>query len=261
MKYTFGTSRIAAKRLREISRFFNPLAVNLIKTYVREPVPLVLDLGCGPGFTTHMLSDAVAADRIIGTDNSPDFLRRARRRFPSFQFIEFDITRIPFPVRPNVIYARFVLSHLASPVGLVNRWVRELARGGFAFIEEVERIDTEVESFSQYLEVNDEIVKSGGANLFVGKELGEGVYEGNVLLNESVSLPVLDYDAATWFLPNVATIWKKDPCVSRFLSKREIRAVSKEFKQLIRSRKQNSRITWHMRRIVIRASRQETTSH
>jgi hypothetical protein len=58
MKYTFGKSREATMRLEAIARFFNPLATYLIAKYVPDSPSTVVDVGCGPGFTTDMLYHA-----------------------------------------------------------------------------------------------------------------------------------------------------------------------------------------------------------
>ena len=110
MRYTFGTSAEAADRLKKIARFFNPLAMDFIKRYINKPVKIAVDLGCGPGFTTHMLKQATACKEIYGFDVSDTFLELAKKQYPEYNFIRHDVTSIPFPVNADVIYARFLLS-------------------------------------------------------------------------------------------------------------------------------------------------------
>ena len=74
MKYTFGTSQIAADRLEKISDFFNPFTLRFIKEYIDYPIDSALDLGCGPGFTTNMLYHALKCDKVYGLDKSDEFL-------------------------------------------------------------------------------------------------------------------------------------------------------------------------------------------
>jgi len=98
MKYTFGTSNKAASRLESIAEFFNPLARSLVREHANEAATTAVDLGCGPGFTTDMLSHATDCPEIYGLDNSQEFLLAARERFSRYTFLQHDATQIPFPV-------------------------------------------------------------------------------------------------------------------------------------------------------------------
>src|SRR5512138_3119422 len=123
MQYTFGTSQAAAARLEAIPEYFNPLAAELLGRYCPAAPALAVDVACGPGFTTQMLARATGASVTYGLDSSREFLDLARAQFPHCRFVEHDVTRVPFPVRADVLYARFILSHLAEPVEVVRRWV------------------------------------------------------------------------------------------------------------------------------------------
>jgi trans-aconitate 2-methyltransferase len=135
MRYTYGTSQKAAERLEEIAGFFNPLAVQFIRNHLEKPAQSGIDLGCGPGFTTNMLAEALNCSNICGLDISGNFLSRAQSRFKQLQFIKHDITKTPFPVSGEIIYGRLLLSHLSNIVVLVNQWATQLPKSGTLFIE------------------------------------------------------------------------------------------------------------------------------
>ena len=219
VRYTFGTGEIAADRLQEISEFFNPLSTEFIRTHVGDQVGYVLDLGCGPGFTTAMLSGALQCERAFGLDTSRPFLEKAKRRFPHITFIAHDVTKTPFPIRADVIYSRFLLSHLKEVVNLVNRWLSELHDGGTLIAEELEGIDTALPVFQRYLTLNTGLVESQGAELYVGGRLAEGRYEARVVENEVMSAPVENYRAATWFYPNTVSIWEQEEYILEYQQK------------------------------------------
>ena len=160
MRYTFGTDEGAARRLETIARFFNPLAERLVREVVSDPVGVALDLGCGPGFTTDMLRRAVSGAETWGADRSALFLDLARRRFAECRFVEHDVTSTPLPVRADVIYARFLLTHLAGAAELVNRWVAELSPGGVLIVDEADAIETEVPVFARSIEVAEALIAS-----------------------------------------------------------------------------------------------------
>jgi trans-aconitate 2-methyltransferase len=252
MRYTFGTSEKAAERLKEIANFFNPLALDFIKQFVNKPVNLALDLGCGPGFTTQMLREATACKQIYGFDLSDAFLESARQHYPDYNFIKHDVTSFPFSVHADIMYTRFVLAHLKNTVTLVDKWAEELNAGGMLFIEEVEDIFTDLDVFKEYLEANRGLIASQGAELYIGKTLGKARYKNNVVHNKSILLPVLNRQAATWFFLNTITIWEQEDYIKETYAADRRRVISAKLKKIMESKKNNSNISWKMRRIVIR---------
>ncbi len=52
----------------------------------------ILDLGCGPGNSTEILRGAFPQAELIGADNSPEMIERARRTHPDWDFRLFDAT-------------------------------------------------------------------------------------------------------------------------------------------------------------------------
>jgi len=234
MRYTFGTSELAAQRLKSIGDFFNPLAQEFITEYLQPPAEIALDLGCGPGYTTRMLAEATHAKNA------------------ECQFIKHDVTQTPFPVKAGVIYARFILAHLKDICPIIERWVGELEAGGTLFIEEVEEIFTENPLFKKYLDVNEGLISTQGAVLFAGRIMRNCTSRYKVLLNKAVLLPVPDWQAANWFYPNTETIWKTEEYVRGRIPEQERLAVAAGLKALIQRPTAQSGITWQMRRVVIR---------
>jgi ubiquinone/menaquinone biosynthesis C-methylase UbiE len=251
MKYTFGTDEAAAHRLESIARFFNPPAVDFIREHVGGSVRSALDLGCGPGYTTAMLSSAVDCPHVYGMDVSSQFLTMAAERFPHCKFVEHDATKTPFPVRAEVVYVRFLLSHLHDVVGLVNRWTTHLPKGARLLIDELESIETEVQVFEEYLAVNEGLIASQGASLYVGGLLAEGAYDAGVLYNECVELPVPDHTVAAWFLPNTLTVWEEEPYVLEKVTPDRRRAISGEIRRIRDAGDLRAGNTWKMRRLVL----------
>ncbi len=252
MRYTFGHSEAAAKRLGEIAEVFNPRSAEFVRAYRPDRVGVAVDLGCGPGFTTEMLSTASGADRMIGLDISPDFLRMARNRLPGSEFIEHDVTRTPFPLAaPDLLYARSLLSHLSGPVALAIRWADQLAPGGVLLVEELEAITTQVAVFLRYLEVNTALIASQGAELFVGQTLARGDYRNRLLCNAPTAFPVPTRSAASWFRANVSTLWQTDPFIRTRVASSERKSICAELTRLAALPPGESAIVWVMRRIVV----------
>ena len=252
-KYTFGTDDAGAARLETIAQYFNPQAEQFIQKHRNaQPVETALDLGCGPGFTTAMLARVTNASSTIGLEKSSDFVAYATKRFPQCTFVQHDITQLPFPQSGNVIYCRFLLSHLPNPVALINRWIDELTPGGLLFIDETERIDTEVDVFREYISVNNGMIAAQGAALFVGTHLGAGEYAGRVIYNACDALPpVPNHQVASWFLPNTQTVWQKNDYVQSTLTPDDRRRISERIAHIQSTGDPREQSVWHMRRIVL----------
>ncbi len=251
MRYTFGTTKKAADRLEEIARFFNPLAAEFLRKHINKEIETALDLGCGPGFTTDMIYRALKCKKVYGFDNSKEMLEYAKKQFNHCNFIPHDITDFPFPVKPDVMYVRFLLSHIENVIDLVNKWLNELEEGGYLLVEEVEDINTDVDVFKKYLSINRGLVASERAVLYVGKILSTGDYNAEVLYNEKISSPVSNSTAASWFYPNTVTIWEKEEYVLKNFSKEEKKYVSNGLMRILNSNDEKSNITWQMRRILL----------
>jgi SAM-dependent methyltransferase len=241
--------------LEELAGFFNPLAVQFIRNHLVQPAQSGIDLGCGPGFTTNMLAEALNCPNIYGLDISDNFLTLARSRFKQLRFIKHDITGTPFPVSGEIIYGRLLLSHLDNIVALVNQWAAQLPTSGTLFIEEVEAIETGIPVFKKYLDINERLIASQGAELYAGKRLAGGTYDNHVICNECVLLPVPNRQAAAWFYPNTITIWETEQYVLTALTAGERNEISQKLLEIKNTREDNSDITWQMRRIAIRNER------
>jgi SAM-dependent methyltransferase len=251
MRYTFGTSKAAADRLEEIASFFNPLSAHFISRHVKRPVASAVDLGCGPGFSTDMLSAATDCPNVCGLDSSAGFIEEAARRFKRCTFVEHDVTQTPFPVRGDVTYSRFLLSHLAHALELVNLWTAELPNGGKLIIEELEDIHTDAAVFREYLDINDALIASLGASLYVGGILGGGSYDADVLHNECAAIAVSNCHAATWFLPNAVTVWEEEPFILENTTAEWRKEVSAELRTIKESGDSRAGNVWKMRRLVL----------
>jgi trans-aconitate 2-methyltransferase len=89
-----------------------------------------IDIGCGPGNSTELIAKRYPAARIIGLDNSPDMLAKARTRLPDLRFEEADIANWQTAERFDLIFANAVLQWLPGHPELLNRLVSFLKDGG-----------------------------------------------------------------------------------------------------------------------------------
>lgn len=92
---------------------------------------IVLDLGCGSGFFTRQF--VVAANRVIGIDNSSEQIERAKQHpIPSIDYRLADILKEELPTA-DIICAPFVLGYCADVDELKNlfaKMYKSLTNGG-----------------------------------------------------------------------------------------------------------------------------------
>jgi trans-aconitate 2-methyltransferase len=151
--------------------------------------------------------------RLAGLDRSTAFLGRARRRVPGAEFHVHDVTRGPFPTAPaELLFARFLLSHLQDPGRVVAGWATQLAPGGLLLLDEVDGIRADDAALATYLRVLAAVLDARGHRLEVGPLL-DGLPDPPGLRRRSSRVavhPVAPARAAAMFRGNLA-VWRHDP--------------------------------------------------
>lgn len=124
-----------------------PVADLLLRRAAPSPGEVVIDVGCGCGFTTLELARRVApGGRVLGVDISAPMLARARERAPAdlgVEFIEADATAYPFePAAADLLFSRFGVMFFAQPrksFANIRQGLRHGARLAFACWREPQR--------------------------------------------------------------------------------------------------------------------------
>jgi trans-aconitate 2-methyltransferase len=212
-RYTFGDSELAARRLAEVAALFEAPTRAFLGRVVGGAVGTAVDLGCGPGYTTELLGRCLRPRRLAGLDRSEAFLERARRRLPGADFRLHDVTATPLPTGPaDLLFARFLLTHLPLPGQVVTAWATQLAPGGLLLLDEVEWIRTRDPVLAGYLRVLAAVLEARGHRLEVGAVL-DALPDPPGLERRTSQVAVHEVDparAAAVFRSNLA-VWRHDP--------------------------------------------------
>ena len=130
--YTFGDNERASARLRRLAELYEPETRELLELGEIQAPRVAVDLGCGPGWSTRLIRDVLHPDRTVGLDTSERYVAEARQRHgASLEFEVHDVVRVPFPVEaPDVMFCRFLLTHLRSPGEVLGAWASVAAPGG-----------------------------------------------------------------------------------------------------------------------------------
>ncbi len=105
-------------------------AVELAARIPVDPVRTVYDLGCGPGNSTAVLADRWPGARVVGVDNSPEMIGRARADHPGLGFEEADVSSWAPSEPADVVYANATLQWLDDHERLIPRLLDGVATGG-----------------------------------------------------------------------------------------------------------------------------------
>ncbi|HEV2270921.1 MAG TPA: class I SAM-dependent methyltransferase [Steroidobacteraceae bacterium] len=134
-------------RQEDQDTLLTPISNLLLQRAAPRAGEVVLDVGCGCGFTTIELAKRVVpGGRVLGVDISGPMLERARGRAPAglpIEFIEADATAYGFePAGANLLYSRFGVMFFAEPqksFANLRRGLRRKARLAFACWREPKR--------------------------------------------------------------------------------------------------------------------------
>ncbi len=224
--YTFGDVDLAAERLFHLARVFEPSLLAFLRRALgpdallaERAAPRVLDLGCGPGCTTRTLLRELAPRAIIGVDGSERFLTRARAESPpEIEYTRDDVTTADLGgLAVDLVYSRFLLTHLPDPAAALSHWAAALVPGGRLLLQETAALESAHPALARYYELVAELQRRHGQTLHIGRELPALMDRG---LYRSVSfaetpIPVAAPDMARLHAMNIQT-WRHDAAAADF---------------------------------------------
>jgi trans-aconitate 2-methyltransferase len=208
VSYAFGDTDIARERLGIVADTFASPTRALLRDLPPGGRRYVVDLGCGPGYTTALLCDAFPHGFVTGLDASDAMVAEARERFPEAMFAVADVTT-PLRLPAHLVYARLLLGHLPDPENALAHWSTALLTGGLLVCEEPVRYRSDHPVFARYEEAVTAAVAARGANLWAGPALDNDPPQCARFIDRVVEYPVPAARAAAMFWRNAAT-WGGD---------------------------------------------------
>jgi trans-aconitate 2-methyltransferase len=250
-KYVFGDTDLAAARLARVAKVFAPTSRSFLSNFAQSSFDLALDLGCGTGHTTHLLAEVLQPRSTVGMDRSESFVSLARpSATDGISFVQHDLTVVPFPIgTADLIYCRFLLSHLPRPQSQVTKWARQLKPRGILLLDEVEWIRTTDPVFGLYLEIVAAMLERQGNNLYVGPLL-EAMPDPPDMSRRSSRLATLapaSRLAAKMFLMNLR-VWGDEPFVREAYGEEALSNLEFDLAALAESGS-SGEITWGLRQM------------
>jgi SAM-dependent methyltransferase len=140
-----------------------------------------LDVGCGGGDVTFELADLVGPKgRVVGWDIDEAKLELARREAAETQYdnVEFrllDIGESDGAPEFDVVYARFLLTHLVDPAGALARMLRLVQPNGLVILEDIDFTGYFCHPYSaafwRYIELYTQTARRRGGDPNIGPRL------------------------------------------------------------------------------------------
>ncbi len=250
-QYLFGDSDTAAQRLKLLASVYQESTRAFLTNAAGSArFHLGLDLGCGLGLTTHLIAETLRCDRVIGLDASASFIKLARATAGGrMSFIQHDITATPFPGgNANLIFSRFLLTHLRDPAAVVTKWATQLEGGGLLLLEETEAIHTANPVFTRYLRIVEAMLAEQSNQLYAGRMVASLASPGGLksTFSELHGLPVRNSDAARMFASNLNAL-KDSESVRTNYSSRLLLALENELREIAAIESPARQIEWEMR--------------
>lgn len=171
------------ERLRVLARVMQPTTLALLDRVGIGAGMSCLDVGCGGGDVTHLLARAVGADgRVLGIDLDRTKLELARgeaaaARLGQVAFQVADAAMWATLTGYDVVYARFVLTHVPDPRALLRQMRAAVRPGGMIVLEDVDFrghfCHPESAAFGRYVELYTRAVQQRGGDANIGPQLPE----------------------------------------------------------------------------------------
>jgi len=168
-----------ARRLHLLARAYFPSTVALLDRVGVLPGMRVLDLGCGTGEVTRELAKRAGREgHVVGVDMDERVLNHARTAGQEANPVEWRVGRAEDLAERDaydVIYARFVFSHLADPDAVLRSIGVALRRGGRVVLEDIDITAhahwPESPAFRRYIEIYSATARARGADSSIGPRL------------------------------------------------------------------------------------------
>jgi SAM-dependent methyltransferase len=252
--YTFGDSDLAARRLALLAATFEPSSARLLRLVASLSPRHALDLGCGPGYSTRLLHAVVGPAMTTGIDQSAEHVARARELAPpGVQYDVHDVTAASFPgERPDLLYCRFLLTHLRSPEAALEAWAAAAAEGAALVVEETAEMASDFPALRRYYTLVGDMQAHYGQQLHVGRALAEAPVRSPWRTEHSVvrALQLPARQMARLHLLNLLT-WRDDPYARVAFDQAELSRLATELAQVASGAVDAGHVRYGMRQLIL----------
>jgi SAM-dependent methyltransferase len=182
LKYIHGTHEEEQDRLFNLNRLLNDRCLEKIRLVGDESV---LDIGCGLGVFTRMLARRVGDGQVVGVERSIQQLQKATllaERDDELSLVDFrEGSAYNLPLREDewanfdLVFIRFLLEHLSTPLQALVEAKRSLKPGGKIILIDDDhanfRITPHTKGFEILWNLYCKVYEKLGNDPFIGRNL------------------------------------------------------------------------------------------
>jgi SAM-dependent methyltransferase len=179
--YVIEGGQAGKDRLSLIAQVLQPTTAQLLERAGLRAGMRVLDVGCGGGGVTLELARRVgSAGHVIGLDFDDVILALARQDatdvgLRNVEFRHADATRLDEPPIYDLVYARFLLAHLAESKEALAGMIRATRPGGVIVVEDVDFSGTFCyppnSAFQRHVDLVGQVIRRHGGDSMIGLRL------------------------------------------------------------------------------------------
>lgn len=168
-------------RLGVLAQAMNEYSMAALNKAGLKTGDICLDAGCGGGSMTYAIAAAAGAPGYVtGIDYDASLIHlnlQDMQKFPAdnISFRQQSIYELAEENKYDVVYTRFLLSHLDNPATALGNMVRALKPGGLLLAEDIQFSGhicyPGSNAFNTYLQWYSTVVKKNGGNAELGIEL------------------------------------------------------------------------------------------
>lgn len=179
--YVLPRGEDGAERLRLLHQLKGPSTMALLRRVGLRPGLRCLDVGCGIGAVSLAMARRVGpTGQVTGLDLDPGFIAIARaeaaRRGLAADFRVADIATLDLAAGYDLVFSRYLLSHLPEPAAKLARLAAAVAPGGLLVVEDVDFPGSVCyppnAAFDAYVTFYNEVVRANGGDPELGRRLG-----------------------------------------------------------------------------------------
>ncbi len=138
-EYAIRGGQEGKRRLEILSRIMWPSTLTLLENAGLRPGMTCLDLGCGGGDVTREIARIVGSEgRVVGFDMDPVKLEGASHGLPNVEFRQANVYQWFEESVYDLIYTRFLLTHLPDCAKVLAAIRRALKPGGVLVVEDID---------------------------------------------------------------------------------------------------------------------------
>jgi 2-polyprenyl-3-methyl-5-hydroxy-6-metoxy-1,4-benzoquinol methylase len=180
-RYIIAGGREGKERLKLISQVMLPTTSQLLNTVGLDTGMKCLDVGCGGGHVTLLMASLVGPHgRVVGTDSDGEILALARQdaeaaQLDNVEFRHADAVVCQEEEAFDLVYARFLLTHLSEPEKCLEAMERACRPKGVIVIEDIDFSGSFCHpycaSYERYTELYQEVAYRRGGDPNIGPKL------------------------------------------------------------------------------------------